>query len=154
MSEDVICRWFYDDVVLDVMPTDENILGFGNRWYKKAIAASILHRLTDKIDIKIVTAPYFLATKLEAFKTRGKSDYYASHDFEDIISILDGRLEIVDEIHKTDSELQNHLINSFVEIDNSPAFKGAIPGHFVQYGSFSDDRIAMVEQKIKEIIRQ
>lgn len=152
MSEDVICRWFYDDVTLDVMPTDENILGFGNRWYKKAIASSIIHHLTDNIDIKIVTAPYFLATKLEAFKTRGKSDYYASHDFEDIVSILDGRLEIITEIHEADTELKIHLINSFKDIDNSLAFRGAIPGHFVQYGNYADDRIAMVEQKIKEII--
>lgn len=150
--EEVICRWFYDDVILDVMPTDENILGFGNCWYKSAIAASITHHLTDKIAIKIVTAPYFLATKLEAFKTRGKSDYYASHDFEDIVSILDGRIEIVEEIQKADSELQDHLINSFVEIKNDPAFKGAIPGHFIQYGSYADDRIDMVEQKIKDII--
>lgn len=152
LTEDVICRWFYDDVTLDVMPTDENILGFGNRWYKKAILSSVIYQLTEKIDIKIVTAPYFLATKLEAFKTRGKSDYYASHDFEDIMSILDGRLEIVDEIQNTDNELRNHLINSFTEIDNSPAFKGAIQGHFVQYGSFADGRITIVENKIKTII--
>lgn len=154
LTEDVICRWFYDDVTLDVMPTDEKILGFGNRWYKKAIECSVMHPLTDKINIKIVTAPYFLATKLEAFKTRGKMDYYASHDFEDIMSILDGRIEIVEEIHKADNELRNHLINSFGEIDNSPAFRGAIQGHFVQYGSFADGRIAIVEQKIKEIIRE
>src|SRR5438552_2438688 len=63
LSEEVICRWFYDDVTLDVMPTDENILGFGNRWYKEAIASAINHKLTDIIEIKIVTAPYFLATK-------------------------------------------------------------------------------------------
>jgi hypothetical protein len=136
------------------MPTDESILGFGNRWYKKAIALSINHQLTEKIEIKIVTAPYFLATKLEAFKTRGKSDYYVSHDFEDIVSILDGRVEIVEEIHKADSELRDHLINTFTEINNSPAFKGAIPGHFVQYGSYADDRIDMVEQKIKDIINR
>lgn len=154
LSEKIICRWFYDDVTLDIMPTDENILGFGNRWYKSAIAASIIHHLTDKMAIKIVTAPYFLATKLEAFKTRGKLDYYASHDFEDIMSILDGRLEIVEEIDKADNELRNHLINSFMEINNSLAFKGAIPGHFVQYGSYADGRIDIVEQKIKEIIRE
>lgn len=72
LLEDVICRWFYDDIILDVMPTDENILGFGNCWYKKAIAASVIYNLTDNIDIKMVTAPYFLATKLEAFKSRGE----------------------------------------------------------------------------------
>jgi hypothetical protein len=152
LSEEVICRWFYDDVILDVMPTDENILGFGNRWYKRAIAASIKHHLNDKIAIKIVTAPYFLATKLEAFKARGKSDYYVSHDFEDIVSILDGRVEIIEEIHTADSELRDHLINSFTEINNSLAFKGAIPGHFVQYGSYAAGRINIVEQKIKDII--
>lgn len=153
INESVICRWFYDDVILDVMPTDENILGFGNRWYKKAIGTSVIYPLTNEIDIKIVTAPYFLATKLEAFKTRGKSDYYASHDFEDIMSILDGRLEIVEEIDKTDIELRNYLIKSFIEIDNSSAFKGAIQGHFIQYGSLSDERVFLTEKKIKNIIK-
>ncbi len=116
LSEEVICRWFYDDVTLDVMPTDENILGFGNRWYKKAIAASIIHRLTDSMDIKIVTAPYFLATKLEAFRTRGKSDYYVSHDFEDIMSILDGRVEIVEEIYlHVENFIKKLLISNVME---------------------------------------
>jgi hypothetical protein len=45
LSEEVICRWFYDDVILDVMPTDEKILGFSNRWYKEAIASSIIYPL-------------------------------------------------------------------------------------------------------------
>lgn len=153
LTEDVICRWFYDDVILDVMPTDERILGFGNRWYKKAIASSMKYQLTDAISIKIVSAPYFLATKLEAFKTRGKSDYYASHDFEDIMSILDGRIEIIEEIFSADVELRDYLVNAFLEIDRSPAFKGAIPGHFVQYGNYADGRIEMVEQKIKDIIK-
>ena len=29
----LLCRWIVDDLILDVMPTDESILGFGNRWY-------------------------------------------------------------------------------------------------------------------------
>lgn len=154
LSEDVICRWFYDDVILDVMPTDENILGFGNRWYKKAIASSIMHPLSDKITIRIVTASYFIATKLEAFKTRGKMDFYASHDFEDIVSILDGRVEIVDEILLADEDLKNYLITAFREINKHLAFHGAIPGHFVQYGNLADDRIELLEQKIRSIIRE
>lgn len=82
----------------------------------------------------------------------GKSNYYVSHDFEDIMSILDGRIDIVEVIRNADNELREHLINSFAEINNSPAFKGAIPGHFVQYGSYADGRINIVEQKIKDII--
>lgn len=151
ITEDVICRWFYDDVILDVMPTDETILGFGNRWYKEAIAFSNLYLLAESLEIRVVTAPYFLATKFEAFKTRGKMDFYASHDFEDIVSVLDGRLEIVDEIKNCDSILQEYLINSLREVMLSPSFKGAIPGHFAQYGSIANDRIELLEQKLTSI---
>lgn len=58
ITEDVICRWFYDDVILDVMPTDEAILGFGNRWYKQSIEFSNLYSLTESLEIRIATAPY------------------------------------------------------------------------------------------------
>lgn len=151
ITEDVICRWFYDDVILDVMPTDETILGFGNRWYKQAIASSNLYPLAENLEIRVVTAPYFLATKFEAFKTRGKMDFYASHDFEDIVSVLDGRIEIVDEIKNSDSTLQEYLINSLREIMTAPSFKGAMPGHFAQYGSIAKDWIELLEQKLTSI---
>lgn len=68
------------------------------------------------------------------------------------MSILDGRLEIVEEIHQAETDLRNYLIQAFVEINSSSAFKGAIPGHFVQYGNYANDRITMVEGRIKKII--
>jgi len=34
-EENVICRWCIDGLVVDVMPTDTTILGFGNRWYHR-----------------------------------------------------------------------------------------------------------------------
>jgi hypothetical protein len=39
-----ICRWASEGMLLDVMPTDEKILGFSNRWYGPALrqAAEIL----------------------------------------------------------------------------------------------------------------
>lgn len=152
ISEEVICRWHFDDVILDVMPTDEKILGFGNRWYKEAILASRTYALPSDIKIKVVTAPYFLATKLEAFRTRGKMDFYASHDFEDIVSVLDGRSEIVDDIKNSSAGLKNYLDHFFTDIINHPSFNGAIPGHFVQYGNLAEDRIELLERKIKAII--
>lgn len=148
ISEEVICRWHYDDMILDVMPTDENILGFGNCWYKEAIRNSEVYSLVDGIDIKVVTAPYFLATKLEAFKTRGKMDFYSSRDFEDIVSVLDGRAEIVEEIRKSNNDLKEYLIKFLFDFTNNPAYKGAISGHFVPYGRLANDRIELFEQKI------
>jgi len=108
------------------MPTDEKILGFGNRWYKKAVELSHVYQLTNELSIRMITAPYFLATKLEAFKNRGKMDFYASHDFEDIISILDGRFELLDEIRFSDKELKDYLLRTFSEIFENRAFHGQL----------------------------
>ena len=112
-EEDVICRWRYDEIILDIMPTDEKILGFSNRWYKDSIKQAMTHALTNELNIQSVTAPYFLATKLEAFEARGKHDFLASHDFEDIITVIDGRIELMDEITRIDSPLKKYLTGAF-----------------------------------------
>jgi hypothetical protein len=36
-----ICRWRQKKTILDVMPLDEKILGFSNRWYKPAMDTSV-----------------------------------------------------------------------------------------------------------------
>ena len=46
--------------------------------------------------IRVVTAPYFVATKLEAFRGRGRGDYISSHDLEDLLAVIDGRDVIVE----------------------------------------------------------
>src|SRR4028119_950961 len=33
-----LCRWQYEGISIDVMPCDESVLGFSNRWYKPGIA--------------------------------------------------------------------------------------------------------------------
>lgn len=92
-----VCRWKLGNTILDVMPTDPDILGFGNQWYKPAMDTARSFKLPSGKRIRIVVAPYFLATKLEAFDGRGKGDYLASQDIEDIVAVLDGRPEILDE---------------------------------------------------------
>jgi hypothetical protein len=63
----LICRWFADDLILDLMPTESGILGFTNRWYRPALQTAQLVRVGD-LHFRHITAPYFLATKLEAFQ--------------------------------------------------------------------------------------
>lgn len=75
-------------------------------------------------------------------------DFYASHDFEDIVSVLDGRIEIIDEIKNADENVKNYLIESIFDITNHPSFKGALPGHFTQYGRLAEDRMELFEQKL------
>ena len=76
----IICRWRgAGGLILDVMPTDERILGFSNRWYENALETAQDTRLPSGTRIRAVTPPYLLATKLEAFRSRGGGDYTSEH---------------------------------------------------------------------------
>src|SRR5271154_4946046 len=72
-----ICRWIVGTGLLDVMPTDERVLGFSNRWFSQAIHTAESVKLPSGQMIKLVTPPLFLATKLEAFRGRGDGDFLA-----------------------------------------------------------------------------
>ena len=96
MSADApICRWKVDGVTVDVMPTLETILGFANRWYPLCVATAAPLALPSGTVIRVIQAPVFIGTKLEAFHGRGGGDYLFSHDLGDIISVVDGRDSLV-----------------------------------------------------------
>lgn len=105
-----ICRWIYKDVIVDIMPDDENILGFSNRWYKAGIGNRIEREIDGNLKIFIFQVHYYLATKLEATFQRGMSDLRTSQDFEDVVYILNNSLridKIITECH--DQELKQYL---------------------------------------------
>ncbi len=81
-----ICRWLYQDITVDIMPDDLKILGFTNIWYKEGVKNSVNYNIFDNIVVKIFSAPYFIASKFEAYKTRKIDDENMSQDFEDIIT--------------------------------------------------------------------
>lgn len=126
--EPMIARWRRGSLVLDVMPTDEEILGFGNPWYARAFQSAEPASLPSGHRIWRLSAPLFLATKLAAFDGRGRGDYQASHDMEDLIAVVDGRARIVDEVAATEPGLARHLANRFVRLLDDPDFDEALPG--------------------------
>ena len=124
-----ICRWVLQGVALDLMPSQPGILGFHNRWYPLAIETAVQLSLANGLDIQLITAPVFVATKFEAFHGRGNNDYLASHDLEDIITVVDGRTELLSEIGQVGDELRHYLaaeINTLLEDRN---FLTALAGH-------------------------
>lgn len=146
-----ICRWDCDGVLIDVMPIDKSVLGFSNRWYKDAQAHAIEQKIADTMSIKIISAPYFIATKLEAFKDRGKQDFLLSHDLEDIISLIDGRPEIVNDIALTSAHLKQYLGFEFASLMNNIYFIQALPGH-LNYSEQSEGRLKIIKSRILAII--
>jgi hypothetical protein len=48
-----LCRWMHSGTILDVMPLDEKILGFSNRWYRAAMESATTHQLAASKHLRL-----------------------------------------------------------------------------------------------------
>lgn len=124
-----VCRWIYEDVTIDVLPIREDVLGWNSRWFEMALDEALTIKCDDR-PIRIVSAPYFVALKLEAFEERGKHDFFTSTDFEDVICLFNGRENIVEEIAAC-RNLRGVLSTKFSEYLTNRDLEDAVDG-FVQ----------------------
>lgn len=145
-----ICRWKCEGVRFDVMPTDERMLGFSNRWYPLASRLAEPFALDGSTTIRLVTAPCFLATKLEAFRERGNGDYVASHDLEDIVAVIDGRASVAIDIEQSDPRIREYLAGEVRRLLTISAFTEAIAGHLSSDGA-GQARLPIVVERMRTI---
>jgi predicted nucleotidyltransferase len=145
-----VCRWIQGETILDVMPLDENILGFSNRWYRSAMEASVTKKLGDDLEIRMVTAPYFVVTKLEAFKGRGGRDFLGSHDLEDVVSVVDGRETLSAEVRNAGADLSEYVRREIMKLLANPGFIDALPC-FLLPDAASQSRISIVLGRLRDL---
>jgi predicted nucleotidyltransferase len=148
-TADVICRWRPGNLKVDIMPSSDEVMNFSNRWYTDAIRESVSVVLPDSTSIRLITAPYFIATKLEAFHDRGKGDYL-SHDMEDILNVIDGRPEITREISEQQGEIAAYLKTEFDELISDNLFIETLPSHFLP-GPLDQQRVPILFGRLREI---
>lgn len=152
-SEDApACRWIVDRIRVDLMPPEDTLLGFSNRWYAGTIRHADRRPLPGGPAIKVATAPYFLGTKLEAFAGRGKGDFRASHDIEDIVAVIDGRPELPAEVKGAEATLRDYLADSLARLLRTPDFVEALPGHLPP-DQASQRRLQLVMKRIEALAR-
>lgn len=145
-----ICRWVGDNVILDVMPTDTKILGFGSKWIAPAAEHADTVQLSSGKTIRLVSAPYFLITKLEAFGGRGGGDYLASHDIEDLVAVLDGRPGTADEVKRAEPELVKELSRRFQGLLQDSRFVESVFSH-MPTDETSQARVVVILDIMKRI---
>ena len=109
------------------MATEDGPLGPSNRWYKVGFKNLWNVKVKDQ-EIKILSAPCYLATKFEAFKNRG-NDYRTSHDIEDIIYVLDNRIDIVSEITECEPSILLFIREQLQIIINKGILKEVLVSH-------------------------
>jgi len=125
-SDAPICAMWYGDLRVDIMPDNEKILGFSNRWYKDALKAAEDFSLNDIIKIKLISPAYFVATKLEAYIGRGDGNPLSSHDIEDVLNLYDGRPNLVSELKLAPVELRGFVSEKISSLLNDDNFEYAV----------------------------
>jgi predicted nucleotidyltransferase len=129
LDSGIICRYSIKGIIVDVMPSDGSILGFKNQWYPDGCRNAIEFHINETDRIKIFSAVYFLASKLNAFNDRGNNDGRTSSDFEDIVYILNNRSTIWDEMENASREVKLYLKVEFTRLINEQYFDEWISVH-------------------------
>lgn len=121
-------RWYWNRMQLDLVPLDEKVLGFANPWYRVGFEAALSVELAGGLHLRHLSAPHFLATKFEAFKNRGQNDVYLSHDLEDIMTVMEGRNTVAQEMAAANEAVRKHVGQSVAALLDMPTFYNALPG--------------------------
>lgn len=145
IEDGVICRMRLGELKVDFMPDDREILGFSNIWYTKSIENALDYSLSDDLTIRLVSPPFFIATKLEAYLGRGNDDPLASHDLEDILNLVEGREELVEEIGAIDQDVQAYIAGEVGKLLDHKEFEYAVQGNF----RGNTDRASLVYERLE-----
>lgn len=146
------CRFRLGDLVLDVMPLDERVLGFSNAWYRSGIKCRVTARLPSGTRFHHIDAPHLIATKLLAFAERGEDDVLTSHDIEDIVRTVDGRDSVVDELAGAPAEVRAFVAKGLERCVAAPHFLEALSGYF-RDPELGAVRARGVELRLRQMIR-
>ncbi|TWC33214.1 hypothetical protein FBY03_11554 [Pseudomonas sp. SJZ079] len=145
------------DLLVDFMPDDEAILNFTNRWYRDALQTAADYALPSGTLIRVVTPSYFLATKLEAYRGRGRNDPLGSRDIEDILAVVDGRDSLHAELAQTEPALQHYIAHAISALlasnrrGKNSYFSAWKPSPCFQQPSNGNDPIHHVSQRLSSM---
>ena len=146
----VICRFAFEDLLVDVMSTQTIGWAPGNRWFGAGFNKAVIIPLED-VEVQILPFPYFMASKMDAFFDRGMKDLYTSHDFEDIVYIFNYATRVVEQILNADDDaVKNYLIDSIRKILQNEQIMNAMPGHL--YFDGVDERMEIITSKMNAIV--
>lgn len=151
VESQIICRYRVQGIIVDVMPTGKDVLNFSNQWYPEGFMNAIDYSIDDEVTIKIFDVTYFIASKLEAFKSRGKNDGRTSSDFEDIVYVFENRKSVWDDMENAKDELKKYLKEEFTNLIANPFFEEWIDAH-AGYGS--PPATNFIIQQLEEFINE
>ncbi|MDX9736727.1 MAG: hypothetical protein RBT53_01120 [Azonexus sp.] len=148
ITSEVICRWVHREsgLLFDLMPVDDTVLGFTNPWYAYAVQTAESVEVAEGVRIRRLSAVAFVATKLEAFASRGKGDFLSSHDLEDVLNVVDGREQLADEMASAPAALRAFVARTFAALLAQADFMNVLPGLIAE-----PERAGVVLARLREM---
>ncbi|MBD3223664.1 MAG: hypothetical protein GF313_02975 [Caldithrix sp.] len=148
-EDNVICRFRYEDIKVDVMNTKAVGWAPANPWFAPGFAQKETVEIDDQ-KIQILPLPYFLASKFYAFNNRGAKDPRTSQDFEDIVYVLDNRTNIVEQLTKVPGDVRPYLADQIQRILDDRVMQEAILGNL--FYETRRERYQRIIKSIKQIL--
>lgn len=124
-EDNVICRFRFKDIKVDVMATKPIGWAPGNEWFEEGFNHTISKRI-DGIDVTILSLPYFLATKFSAFYNRGLVEPRISKDFEDIVYLMNYTSDLKEQILRAEESVKQYLRKVFLHVLEEKLLQEAI----------------------------
>lgn len=149
-DSNVICRFRYEDLLVDVMSTQAVGWAPGNRWFLRGFNHAIKVELDD-VEIRILPIAFFLATKFDAFFDRGIKDIYASTDMEDLVYLMVHTSNVADQILSAPQEVKRYIIECTQKMLSDSSLMSAIPGHLTF--SNADEQLEELLTKLNQVAR-
>ena len=146
-----LCRYIINDIPVDFMPTEESVLGFRNKWFKEAMSYTREFQLSDHIKVKAISPIYLLAAKIESFKDRGKSDLLGSKDAEDIVSLIDGYPDLIEDLESANGGVKTYIRQELKEIQENPYFEDSVSNQ-LRYSVDEEAARAKFYSKLSSVI--
>ncbi len=138
-----VCRWRLGERVVDIMPDDEHVLGFTNRFYRSGCEHARTIELDDGTSVSIMRPAWALATKVEAFQGRGTSDPWVSEDLEDIVALLASCDDLLDDLSTAGQDVTSAVAQWACAFMVRAEWRELIEAHLVRrdWASRVEDRL-------------
>ena len=119
MGKSRLCLFYMNGIEVDIIPTRMPLILPASRMLELGFQFAEPYRIEEKLEILGLSASCFLAAKLEAFQDRGLQDLLLSKDLEDIVTLLDCRMNFESEIIKAPDEVRYYIASSMRGLINN-----------------------------------
>ena len=119
--------------MVDFLFPSSEVMGFSNQWYAKVVENPLPYNIQEH-PLLIAQPALYLATKIEAFLSRGETEPFESQDLEDIVALMDGCSELVASFQEQDQDIRKWIGSHLEDIQSQSWFETLCIGNLPRGG--------------------